>query len=168
MVIREAPWPEFDDKNLSAWVTGIRQILKISSRVLVGNAWNLLRYKLSIYSFFMLRKCCKILLNKSGHSLCPILSCYLTAYLYSGLYHVIEGLVFSVQNMKHTDLGTKLTFSKSIPICILALVSIYCYLLTRLLSHLIHEIPSPTFLHSLSLHGPIYKSDCFIFPRMDQ
>ena len=35
MVVREVPWPESDDKNLPAWVAGIRQILKISSRVLV-------------------------------------------------------------------------------------------------------------------------------------
>ena len=35
-VIREARWPEFDDKNLPVWVAGIRQILKIPSRVLVG------------------------------------------------------------------------------------------------------------------------------------
>ena len=75
-----------------------------------------------------------------------------------GLYHVTEGLISSVQNMKHTCLGTKLTFSKSIPVCILALVSIYYYLPTRLLSPLIHEnAKSNLFFSSLSLQGPYIK-----------
>ena len=85
---------------------------------------------------------------------------YLFIY-YLGLYHVTEGLVFSVQNMKHTGLGTKLTFSKSVPIRILALVST---LLTRLLSPLIHENTKSIPWHALAIH----RSDCFIFPRMDQ
>ena len=110
-----------------------------------------------------------------GHSLCPILSCYLTGWLsdkdylfiyFLGLYHVTDGLVFSVHNMKHTGLGTKLTFSKSIQICILALVFTITYQPGYLVPK--HENTKSNIFVQSELAGAIHKSDYFIFPRMDQ
>ena len=47
-------------------------------------------------------------------------------------------------------------------------LSIYCYLLTKLLSPLIHENTKSNLFVQSELAGAIHKSDCFIFPRMDQ
>ena len=170
MVIKEARWPGSDDKHLPAWVAGIQQILNFppgfSREQGNGNTWIWLRYKLAIYYFFISRKCSKISINIYSHSLCLILSCFLTGWLsdrdylfmyYLGLYHVTEDLVFSVQNVKHTGPGTMLTFFKSIPICILALVSIYYYLLTRLLRPFIHENTKSNLFVQSELAGTIHK-----------
>ena len=42
------------------------------------------------------------------------------------------------------------------------------YLLTRLLSLLIHENTKSNLFVQSDLAGAIHNSDCFIFPRMDQ
>ena len=75
--------------------------------------------------------------------------------------------IFSTEPETHRS-WDKVDIFQSIPICMLALVSIYYYLLTRLLSPLIHENTKYNLFVRSELAGAIHKSDCLIFPRIDQ